>query len=142
MTQINAYISFNGNCREAMNFYKESLGGGELSIQTVENSPAASMMPPEMGKSILHSQLIKDRIVIMGSDMLRDKRNTGNSVSLMMNCSSDKELRTFFENFSRGGKVIDPIADMFWGATFGTLIDKYGVTWMFSFDKNSKIKNN
>lgn len=47
MTQINAYIGFNGVCREAMNFYKDCLGG-DLMIQTIGESPMAAQFPPSM----------------------------------------------------------------------------------------------
>ena len=58
MTQINAYLTFSGNCREAMNFYKSCLGG-ELTLQTIGESPLGDKMPPQMKDSILHSTLIK-----------------------------------------------------------------------------------
>jgi PhnB protein len=47
MTQINSYLTFNGNCREAMNFYKDCLGG-ELNLQTIAESPLADKMPAQM----------------------------------------------------------------------------------------------
>jgi PhnB protein len=56
MTQINPYLHFDGNCREAMTFYRESLGG-ELALQAVGDSPMASQMPAEAQKKILHASL-------------------------------------------------------------------------------------
>ena len=69
MTQINSYLTFNGNCREAMNFYKECLGG-ELVLQTIGDSPLSEKMPAKMKDSILHSTLTKDNLVLLGSDMV------------------------------------------------------------------------
>jgi PhnB protein len=56
MAQMNAYLHFNGNCREAMTFYKECLGG-ELNMQAVGESPMAAQMPPQIHTNILHASL-------------------------------------------------------------------------------------
>ncbi len=71
MAKINSYLTFNGNCRDAMTFYKDCLGG-ELSFQTIGESPLAEKMPPQMKECILHSMLITDGFVIMGSDMTHE----------------------------------------------------------------------
>ena len=139
MTQINSYLTFNGNCREAMNFYKECLGG-ELTLQTVGESPMADKIPKQMKESILHSTLTKGELVIMGSDMVSDKGLVkGNSVSLMLNCSSEKDIRNYYEKLSAGGEATHPLEITFWGALFGDLTDKYGNQWLLHFQKN---KNN
>ena len=94
MTQINSYLTFSGNCREAMQFYKECLGG-ELILQTIGESPLSGKMPQQMKDCILHSTLIKGNLVMMGSDMVGENGITkGNAVSLMLNCSSEEEIRT------------------------------------------------
>ena len=68
MAQINAYINFNGDCREAMNFYKDCLGG-TLTLQTVAGSPIEAQCPPTMKDQILHASLNRNELVLMGSDM-------------------------------------------------------------------------
>ena len=138
MTLINSYLTFSGNCREAMTFYKECLGG-ELILQTVGESPMADRMPAKMKECILHSTLTKGSLVLMGSDMVcEDGLLKGNSVSLMLNCSSEEEIKTCFEKLSAGGKKDHPLEDSFWGALFGDLTDKFGNHWLLHFDKNSK----
>ena len=66
MTQINAYLNFNGNTREAMSFYQQCLGG-ELVMQKISESPMAAQMPSEMGPKILHSSLTKNGLVLMAT---------------------------------------------------------------------------
>jgi PhnB protein len=133
MAQLNPYLNFDNNCREAMNFYKDCLGG-ELVLQTVGESPAmAAQMPPQMKDSILHSSLTSGDIVIMASDLNREKPVDGNTVHLCVNCNNEKELNTFFSKLSAGGKVTEPITDMPWGAKYGSTIDKYGKHWLFNF---------
>ena len=135
MTQINAYLNFNGKTREAMTFYQQCLGG-ELVLQKISESPMAAQMPSEMGPKILHSSLTNNGIVLMASDMMGQKVISGNSISLCMNCSSDEEINSFFTNLAAGGKVNDPLHQSFWGSTFGSLTDKFGVTWIFNYSKN------
>lgn len=135
MTYINAYLNFNGQTREAMTFYKECLGG-ELVMQKISESPMAARMPSEMGARILHSSLTKENLVLMASDMMGNNIVKGNSVALCVNCSSDEEITTFFSNLSKDGKIVEPLHQSFWGAIFGTLTDKFGVTWIFNYSKN------
>ena len=132
-TKINSYLTFNGNCREAMNFYRKCLGG-ELFFQTIGESPMADKMPKQMKNSILHSTLIKGALVIMASDMVSDKGLVkGNSVSLMLNCSSEKEIRACYEKLAASGEATHPLEYTFWGALFGDLIDKYGNHWILHY---------
>jgi PhnB protein len=138
MTQINGYISFNGNCREAMTFYKDCLGG-ELTLQAIGESPIAGQCPSAMQNQILHSMLIHNGIRIMGSDMEgAGGVQQGNNISLMINCSSEEEINRFFSSLSEGGKVLDPLKVQFWGGTFGVINDKFGIRWMFNYDKNAQ----
>jgi PhnB protein len=136
MTQINAYLTFNGNCREAMTFYQECLGG-ELFLQTIGESPMAAQMPSQMKDCILHSTLTKGALIIMASDMISEEGLTkGNNVSLMLNCSSEDEIRTTYQKLSEGGDALHPLENTFWGALFGGFTDKFGILWLLNFDKN------
>jgi PhnB protein len=141
MTQINAYVNFSGNCREAMTFYKESLGG-ELTLQTVGGSPIESQCPAAMKDQVLHSTLVKNgTLLLMGSDMAGPEGIiSGNNIALSVNCSSEKEINEFFLRLSASGKIIDPLKEQFWGAIFGVLTDKFGIRWMFNYDKNQNVQ--
>ncbi len=137
MTNINAYVGFNGECRKAMEFYKECLDG-ELFFQTVGSSPMAAQCAPDMKDHILHSSLSKGSLVLMATDMVGPEGYIkGTNVSLSLNCSSEEEINTFFTKLSTGGKVMDPLKEQFWGAIFGALTDQFGINWMLNFDKKS-----
>ncbi len=137
MAQINAYLHFNGNCHEAMTFYKECLGG-ELSIQAVGESPMAAQMPPEMKDNVLHSVLTKDGFVLMASDMMEAGGVVkGHTISLCVVGSSKQEIDPVFAKLSEGGNVGHPLKEEFFG-TFGELTDKFGIDWMFQADNNAK----
>lgn len=135
MAQISAYLNFNGNCQEAMLFYKECLGG-ELTVQTVEGSPIENECPPALKHLVLHASLLKDNLVLMASDMIGpDGFVPGNTISLSLNCSSQKEITGIFSKLSFGGQITHPLEKQFWGATFGVLTDKYGIRWLLNYDK-------
>ncbi len=137
--QINSYLTFSGNCREAMTFYKECLGG-ELRFQTVGESALADKMPAHMKECIVHSTLTKGALVLQGSDMTPQSGLVkGNSVSLSLNCNSEEEIKNFYAKLSVDGNADHPIEDTFWGAMFGDLTDKFGNHWLLNFTKNANI---
>src|SRR5258708_10664291 len=111
MSQINAYLTFNGNCREAMTFYKDCLGG-ELMLQTIGDSPMADNIPPEMKQSILHSTLTRGALLIMASDMVSEQGlKKGNAVSLMLQCNSEEEIKLCYTRLCKGGQATHPLED-------------------------------
>ncbi|HVW59699.1 MAG TPA: VOC family protein [Puia sp.] len=135
MTQINAYLNFNGQCREAMTFYQECLGG-ELTLQRVAESPMAAQLPAIEGANIMHSILIRDGLVLLASDMIGNKLEKGNTITLCLKCSSNEEINTCFDKLAVGGKIKMPLHQSFLGATYGELTDKYGMNWMFHYTRN------
>ena len=97
----------------------------------------ADKLPPQMKQRILHATLTKGDMVIMASDMVGEKGLIkGNSVSLMLNCSSEDEIKTLYAQLSRDGEATHPLEDTFWGALFGDLTDKFGNHWLLHFDRN------
>ena len=137
MSQLTPYLSFAGNCREALTFYQECLGG-ELSLQTVEGSPVEDQCPAGIKHQILHGFLQKDGLLLMGSDMQEPGGHVpGNTVALCLACNSDAEINARFTNLSAGGTIFDPLGVKFWGDTFGVLTDKFGVRWMLNYAKNN-----
>lgn len=135
MTQINAYLTFSGNCREAMTFYKDCLGG-ELDFQTVGESPLSEKLPEKMKHCILHASLTNDTLLLVASDMVSETGLVkGNSVSLSLSCKSEEEIKSFYTKLSEGGQPNHPIEESFWGALFGDLTDKFGNHWILNFNK-------
>jgi PhnB protein len=133
MAKLNPYLTFNGNCREAMNYYNECLGG-ELSFMVVGESPVANQVPHSMKDAILHSSLKTKELELMGTDMQPESLNEGNAVHLCLSCKTEEETRNMFEKLSAGGKVKQPLHEMFFGL-IGTLTDKFGKSWILECDK-------
>jgi PhnB protein len=134
---IHSYLNFSGNCREAMTFYQQCLGG-ELSFQTVGESPLAAQMPAPMKDCILHACLTNGDLVLMASDMVSAHGLIkGNAVSMMLNCSTEEQISACYEKLSQGGERSHGLEHTFLGALFGDLTDKYGNHWLLHFQARS-----
>jgi PhnB protein len=132
MATVHSYFTFDGNCGEAMKFYQECLGG-DLVIQSVGESPMADQLPDWMKSYVLHSTLTTGGVVIMGSDMTNGGLVHGNNISLLLNCSSEEQIRECFERLSEGGKKTSQIEETFWGSLFGQVVDKFGNHWSLNY---------
>lgn len=130
MNQLVTYLTFNGNCREAMSFYKSCLGG-ELEFQSIGDSPMAEQMPERVKHFILHATLRSGSMLLMGTDMVGEQgRVQGNAVSILLECQDEVEIYQLYQNLASGGQATHPIEPSFWGALFGGLTDRYGNSWL------------
>jgi PhnB protein len=128
-TQLNPYLSFRDNAREAMEFY-HGVFGGKLDINTFEEFQA-SQDPAENNK-VMHAMLTSDNgLVFMAADTPNGMEYTpGNNFSMSLSGNNETELRGFFDALSAGGTVTMPLEKAPWGDTFGMCKDKFGINWM------------
>jgi len=133
MKRLITYLTFNGNCREAMSFYRDCLGG-ELQYQTIGETPDAGKIPENMKRYIFQATLIKDNCIIVATDLVCDSQLIkGNSVSILIECTNKKEMKTFYKKLSEGGNPVHPIQNTFWDTWFGGLTDKYNNNWLLQY---------
>jgi len=134
MLGIKPYIAFKGNCREAIEFYKDSLGGEVLFTQTYGESPMKGKGPDE---KIMHCSIKIGDSVIMACDNVFEENPTivGNNISLALGAKDVSQAETLFEKMSDGANVVMPLQETFWALRFGMLTDKFGINWMFNVDK-------
>ena len=138
MTRIETYLFFNGNCREAMQFYERALGG-TLSLMTAKEAPADAQIPPGSDDRILHSRLEVDGAILMASDWMAPTPYPsvgGFSVSLAV--ASAKEAKTLFDKLADGGQVTMPFGEVFYSDGFGMLVDRFGTPWMVMAATNDR----
>jgi PhnB protein len=135
MATLNPYLTFSGNCREAMTYYKNILGG-ELSFIVVGESPVADQVPPSIKDQILHSSLKTADLEIMATDMQPETLKGGNDVHLCLVCKNETETRDLFAKLSEGGHVKQPLHEMFFGL-IGTVTDKFGKHWILECGKQN-----
>ncbi len=135
---LSPYILFDGNCHQAMEFYK-SCFGGELTVLKVKDSPAKDQMPSSQQDKILNSQLKSGKLDLSASDWVRLDRTRipGNTVRLYLRGGTLQELRAIFEKLSEGAEILDPLKETFFGV-YGGLNDKFGIRWMFQADKSNE----
>ena len=140
MITINAYVTFDGNCEEAFNFYCEAIGGEFTYLGRFSEMPTESgePMPEPEANKIMHVSLPIGNTVLMGSDRndAFDAPNftQGNNFSLSLAPESKEESDRLFTALSEGGNVLMPMADTFWNAYFGMFVDKFGIQWMINHE--------
>ena len=133
MKEIGPYLAFAGNCREAMTFYKQCLGG-ELSVQSFGDVGMADKV--ESADRVMHARLANGGVVLMASDTMPGTPHVeGTNVSLSLQCSSDEEVDRLYTALGEGGNPTMPPSDTFWGARFGMLTDRFGMHWMLNHER-------
>ncbi len=141
MAIVNVYLTFNGNCEEAFDFYKSVFGGEFPYIGRFGDMPPTegNQMPAEHASRIMHVSLpISKETMLMGSDTGGEWASSytqGNNFSISINAASKEEADKLFAGLSAGGQVTMPQADTFWGDYFGMFTDKFGVAWMVSYNE-------
>ncbi len=143
MTTVNTYLTFNGNCEEAFNFYKSIFGGEFPYVGRYKDMPGTDeAMKTADGDKIMHISLpISKETVLMGSDTggeWAENFKVGTNFSISINTDSREEADRLFNSLSEGGKVTMPMEATFWGDYFGMFTDKFSINWMVSFNENPK----
>ena len=126
--RLNPYLTFNGNAREAMEFYR-SVFGGELTITTFGDFGSPD---PAIADKVMHSTLRTDRgYVLMASDTAPGMTYTpGNTITCCLNGDPGEGLEQAWEQLSDGGVVTMPFEKQMWGDLYGMCVDRFGTPWM------------
>ena len=131
MSQLDAYLTFDGNCAEAMRFYERVLGGKIEMMMKMSESPMKDQCGPGSGDRIMHSSLKVDGRLLMGSDAMGGQPYTpkaGFALSLVY--PTVAAARAVFDRLAEGGKVDMPMDKTFWVEAFGMVTDRFGTPWM------------
>ncbi|MCS5734787.1 VOC family protein [Herbiconiux daphne] len=128
-TNLNPYINFKGQAREAMDFY-QSVFGGELARSTFNEFGMAH--DPAEGDLIMHSQLTTEGgLVLMAADSPADMPFTpGNNISVSLSGTDEAELHGYWNKLADGATIAQPLEKAPWGDSFGMLVDKFGINWL------------
>ncbi len=141
MATVNPYLSFNGTCEEAFNFYKSVFGGDLAYVGRYSEMPAEYGVTESDKNKIMHISLpISKETVIMGADAsgaFGGDTKPGSNFSVSINTDSEEEARKLFNGLSSGGQITMPFDKTFWGSLFGMVTDKFGINWMVSYDFNT-----
>jgi PhnB protein len=132
MPGVSPYIAFKGNCRQAIEFYKDALDAEVLFVQTVGESPMSNVGPAE---NIMHcSMKIGDSTVMVCDDPRPEAAAGDGNISLAIALNDPERAQQIFGNLAQDGAVIMPLTKTYWAEAFGMVTDKFGVKWMVNCD--------
>ena len=132
--RLNPYLTFGGDCEEALNFYRDCFDGQIISINRFSEGPdemGGTKIPADFKDKVMHMTLRFGNNVIMASDSVEEVSAAGR-VTLCIGADDVDDMTAVFDKLSDGGEVTMPLQDTFWGARFGMFADRFGVKWMFN----------
>lgn len=133
--QMIPYFYFNGNANEAIEFYREVFKAGPVNLMKYKDQPYPGM-PEEHAEMILHAEIVFGNNTIYVSDAVGERKvKVGDNVQVNLNCNTEPEIHIIYEQLKEGGVVRMPLQDTFWGAVFGSLTDRFGITWSLNYMK-------
>ena len=129
-----AYLSFDGNCADAMRFYEKVLGGKIKVMMSGGQSPMASHIPKEHADRIMNAQLeLPGGYLLFGGDCQTHIPYEGiKGVTIVLNYDTVEEAEAIFDSLAEGGQITMPFSPTFWAKKFGMLVDKFGVPWIIN----------
>jgi PhnB protein len=126
---LNPYINFDGNAREAIEFYR-SVFGGDVNVMTFSDMPGVPTDPAEADK-VMHGMLTAENgIVLMVADVPKGMDHEPFNGSISLSGDDEGTLRGYWDKLVAGGEVGEPLVKAPWGDTFGMCVDRFGVHWM------------
>ena len=129
--KLTPYIHFAGNAEEALQFYAAALHGEIAMLSRYGDSPMP--VDEDYKQKIIHARLVFGDNMFMISDTFKGNAvHTSGNIQLNIEMADKEELEKVFSKMADGGKITMPLQEQFWGATFGMLVDKFGVSWMFN----------
>ena len=134
---IQPYLFFNGNCEQAVEFYRKALGAEiQMTMRFKESPepPPPGMVPAGFENKIMHTSFRIGQTTVMASDGCSAQGPQFEGFSLALSVQSQADADRFFAALSEGGKVTMPLAKTFWSPRFGMLQDRFGVRWMVSVE--------
>jgi PhnB protein len=135
MMQLNPYLSFNGQCKEAFDFYAGVLGGQVEFMMTWGEMPEANQFPAETHNLIMHATVRIGDSTLMGADSPPGRYEEPKGISISLHFNDKAEGGRVFKALSEGGSVTMPFEQTFWSPGFGMCIDRYGIPWMVNTDQ-------
>jgi PhnB protein len=135
MMQLNPYLSFNGNCDEAFQFYQKVLGGKIPFKMTYGESPMAKETPKELLDKVMHTRLLVGDKVLMGSDAPPGRYEKPQGFHVTLGVETAAEAERLFKALSEKGTVGMPIQETFWAERFAMFTDQFGTPWMINCEK-------
>lgn len=131
--RINTYLSFDGDTREALTFYKELLGGELTAMNGFADMPGCEELARANPDGIMHGCLDLGAMCIMGTDATPAHPYKGiEGASLVIDVEAPARAEKLFAALAEGGRVTMPLGPTPWAQKYGMLVDRFGVSWMLN----------
>lgn len=137
--KIQPYLMFNGNCREAFEFYHGVLGGKIEAMMTHRGTPVEEHVPEEWNDKIMHACLVVGDQLLMASDSPPEYQKPSGGFSVSLAIDTPDEAERVFNGLADGGTVTMPLEKTFWADRFGMLIDRFGTPWMINHAGSAQV---
>lgn len=140
---VQLYINFNGNCRDAVEYYADVFGTEKPHIMTFAETPSDPeiTLPGETSHLVMHAKLNIHGSEVMFSDVFPGSDFTvGNNISLTIISNNKDEVKALFNRLKEGGTVDMELQETFWSKCYGSLTDKFGIVWQISYDERQAIE--
>jgi PhnB protein len=128
--QVEPYISFDGHCEEALEFYKKAVGAQVTMLMRFKDAPDPGMSTPANAQKIMHSSFRIGNSTVNASDGHCQGKAKFEGFSLSLSADSEADAKRYFDALSAGGQVRMPLTKTFFAKSFGILADRFGVSWM------------
>jgi PhnB protein len=123
------HIALDGCCEEAFRVYERSLGGKIITMLKWSDTPMAAEAPPGYAEKILHATLALGSSTLAGADSMPDEHEAPKGFHVLLGIQDPAEAERIFGALSEGGTVTVPLQKTFWAILFGTVTDRFGVSW-------------
>ena len=133
--KVQAYVTFDGRCEEALEFYKKSVGAVVTGLMRWKDSQDKDMRgPPGYEEKIMNASFRIGETELMADDGMGEKRAEFKGMTLAIEVADDAEAKRVFTALGDGGNITMPLMKTFWTSSFGMLTDKFGVPWMVNVE--------
>ena len=130
--QMTTYLSFNGQCEAAFNFYEQCLGAQLGAIFRYAGSPFADQVPADWQDKVMHGSLTVGGQVLMGGDVAPGRYEEPKGFSLSLQLKGSTEAERVFQELSKDGRVMMPLEKTLWAERFGMVVDRFGIPWLIN----------
>lgn len=139
---VDVYLNFNGNCREAVEFYAEVFKTEKPQIMTFGEAPPNPNyeLPEEAKDLVMHTRLNIDGSNVMFSDTFPGMPFVeGNNVTLAIVNKDIEQIKSIYEGLKEDGKVVMELQETFWSKLYGQVTDKFGIHWQLNYDNGESF---
>lgn len=129
---LSFHINFNGQCKEAFEFYAKHLNGTIGTMLEFKDSPIAANVAKEWQHKIIHANIVIEGIELAGADVRPEQYQKPKGFNILLGVKTENTVKSLFELFSVGGEVIFAPQKTFWSPCYAIVVDRFGVPWKFN----------